>query len=33
MDGYRPEHVRAFAQHVEVADDAIYLKGSKSASC
>jgi site-specific DNA recombinase len=28
--GYRREHVRAFAQHVEVADDAIYIKGSKS---
>ncbi len=28
--GYRREHVRAFAQHVEVADDAIYIKGSKN---
>jgi len=28
--GYRREHVRAFAQHVEVADNAIYIKGSKS---
>ena len=28
--GYRREYVRAFAQHVEVADDAIYIKGSKS---
>lgn len=28
--GYRREHVRAFAQRVEVADDAIYIKGSKS---
>ncbi|MBN9062135.1 MAG: hypothetical protein BGP06_05215 [Rhizobiales bacterium 65-9] len=28
--GYRRDHVRAFAQRVEVADDAIYLKGSKS---
>jgi len=27
--GYRREHVRAFAQRVEVADDAIYIKGSK----
>ncbi|MEZ5866606.1 MAG: zinc ribbon domain-containing protein [Geminicoccaceae bacterium] len=29
--GYRREHVRAFAQHVEVADDAIYIKGNKNA--
>ena len=28
--GYRREHVRAFAQHVEIADDAIYIKGSKN---
>lgn len=28
--GYRRDHVRAFAQHVEVADDAIYINGSKS---
>ena len=28
--GYRREHVRAFAQHVEVADDAIYIKGNKN---
>jgi hypothetical protein len=27
--GFRREHVRAFAQHVEVANDAIYIKGSK----
>ncbi len=27
--GYRRDHVRAFAQRVEVADDAIYIKGSK----
>jgi hypothetical protein len=27
--GYRRDHVRAFAQSVEVADDAIYIKGSK----
>lgn len=30
--GYRREHVRAFAQRVEVADDAIYRKESKT-SC
>ena len=29
--GYRREHVRACAQRVEVADDAIYIKGSKNA--
>ena len=29
--GYRRDHVRAFAQRVEVADDAIYIKGSKGA--
>ena len=28
--GYRREHVRAFAQHVEVADDAIYIKGNRN---
>jgi len=28
--GYRREHVRAFAQRVEVADDAIYIKGNKN---
>ena len=28
--GYRREHVRAFAQRVEVADDAIYIKGNKT---
>ena len=28
--GYRREHVRAFAQRIEVADDAIYLKGNKN---
>ena len=28
--GYRRDHVRAFAQHVEVADDAIYINGSKN---
>ncbi len=28
--GYRREHVRAFAQHVEVADDAIYINGNKN---
>ncbi|AQS84552.1 hypothetical protein A0U92_06895 [Acetobacter aceti] len=28
--GYRRDHVRAFAQRVEVADDAIYIKGSKA---
>ena len=28
--GYRREHVRAFTQRVEVADDAIYIKGSKN---
>ena len=28
--GYRRDHVRAFAQRVEVADDAIYIKGSKN---
>src|SRR5690606_27559142 len=28
--GYRRVHARAFAQHVEVADDAIYLKGNKN---
>ena len=28
--GYRREHVRAFAQHIEVADDAIYIKGNKN---
>ncbi len=28
--GYRREYVRAFAQHVEVANDAIYIKDSKS---
>ena len=27
--GYRREHVRAFAQHAEIADDAIYIKVSK----
>ncbi|MFD2237917.1 hypothetical protein [Aureimonas populi] len=27
--GYRRNHVRAFAQRVEVADDAIYITGSK----
>ena len=28
--GYRREHVRAFAQHIEVAaDDALYMKGTK----
>ena len=27
--GYRREHVRAFAQHAEIADDAIYIEGSK----
>ncbi len=28
--GYRREHVLAFAQRVEVADDAIYIKGNKN---
>lgn len=28
--GYRRDHVRAFAQHVEVADDAIYINGNKN---
>ncbi len=28
--GYRREHVRAFAQRVQVADDAIYIKGNKN---
>jgi len=28
--GYRREHVRAFAQRVEVADDAIRIMGSKN---
>lgn len=28
--GYRREHVRTFAQHVGIADDAIYIKGSKN---
>jgi hypothetical protein len=28
--GYRREHVRAFAQHVEIADHAIYIKGGKN---
>ena len=28
--GYRREHVRAFAQHAEIADDAIYIKVSKN---
>ncbi|WP_321363866.1 recombinase family protein [uncultured Celeribacter sp.] len=28
--GYRREHVRAFAQRVEVADEAIYIKGNKN---
>ncbi len=28
--GYRREHVRAFAQRVEVADGAIYIKGHKN---
>ena len=27
--GYRRKHVRAFAQHAEIADDAIYIEGSK----
>ena len=27
--GYRREHVQAFAQHAEIADDAIYIEGSK----
>lgn len=30
LRGYRRDHVRAFAQRVEVADDAIYLKGNKN---
>lgn len=29
--GYRRDHVRAVAQHVEVADDAIYINGNKDA--
>lgn len=28
--GYRREYVRAFAQRVEVADDAVYIKGNKN---
>ncbi|MGQ3673983.1 recombinase family protein [Xanthobacter sp. TB0139] len=28
--GYRREHVRAFAQRIEVADEAIYIKGNKN---
>ena len=28
--GYRREPVRAFAQHAEIADDAIYIKVSKN---
>lgn len=28
--GYRRDYVRAFAQRVEVADDAVYIKGTKS---